>query len=112
MISMTREELEKRARGFLRRLRRVLPMDVHIQLSSGNSLVGGGSCPEYLLPTTLVVLDSSRTSPNSLESRLRSQDPAIVLRIEEDKALIDLRTVFPDQESALIVGLQKAFASQ
>jgi L-seryl-tRNA(Ser) seleniumtransferase len=109
MISMTKEGLYKRARNFLRRLRRVLEKDVNIQLSEGNSLVGGGSCPEYFLPTILIVLESSRISPNAIESRLRSQDPPIVLRIEEDKALIDLRTVFADQESTLIAGLQQTF---
>jgi L-seryl-tRNA(Ser) seleniumtransferase len=112
MISMTREELSKRARGFIRRLRRVLTKDVNIQLSEGNSLVGGGSCPEYLLPTILIVLESSRVSPNTVETRLRSQDPPVILRIEEDKTLIDLRTVFANQESTLIAGLHKAFAVQ
>jgi L-seryl-tRNA(Ser) seleniumtransferase len=109
MISMTKEELHKRARNFLRRLRRVLAKEVNVQLSEGNSLVGGGSCPEYALPTILIVLESDRISPNTIESRLRLQDPPIILRIVEDKALIDLRTVFVDQESTLMAGLQKAF---
>jgi L-seryl-tRNA(Ser) seleniumtransferase len=112
MISMTREELRRRARSFSRRLRAALPEGVDIQLSKGNSLVGGGSCPEYLLPTTLIILWSSGVSPNTIESRLRSQNPPIIIRLEEDKALIDLRTVFSGQESALVEGLRKAFSPQ
>lgn len=112
MISMTREELRRRAKRFLRRLRAALPEEVDVHLSEGNSLVGGGSCPEYLLPTTLIILGSNSLSPNTIESRLRFQDPPIIIRLEEDKALVDLRTVFPGQESALLDGLRKAFSPQ
>ena len=112
MITMTGDELKKRAQGFLRRLRAVLPETVRAQLLAGNSLVGGGSCPEYDIPTTLVAIESSRVSPNAIESRLRTQDPAIILRLEEDKALIDLRTVFPAQEKALLDGIKKAVGSR
>ncbi len=111
MMAMTSEEIHKRARGFSRKLRAAVPDDVHIQLAKGNSLVGGGSCPEYPLPTTLIVLESDRVSPNTIESRLRSQDLPIILRLEEDKALLDLRTVFTSQESLLIEGLSKALSN-
>jgi hypothetical protein len=40
-----------------------------------------------------------------LEQRLRSQDPPIIVRLEEDRALVDLRTVFEWQESPLRKGL-------
>ena len=112
MITMTGDELKKRAQSFLRRLRAVLPETVRAQLLAGNSLVGGGSCPEYDIPTTLVAIESSGVSPNAIESRLRTQDPAIILRLEEDKALIDLRTVFPAQEKALLDGIKKAVGSR
>ncbi len=111
MIAMTKEELNKRARSFSRKLKAALPEGIKIQLSEGSSLVGGGSCPEYVLPTTLIILESSRPSPNTIESRLRLQDPPIILRLEEDKVLIDLRTVFPAQEPALVEGLRKAVSS-
>jgi L-seryl-tRNA(Ser) seleniumtransferase len=112
MIAMTNQELHKRARSFARKLRRALPEGMRVQLAEGSSLVGGGSCPEYSLPTTLVVLESSSISANTIESRLRSQDPPIILRLEEDQALVDLRTVFPEQESTLIAGLCRAVGSR
>ena len=112
MIAMTGDALKKRAQRFTRRLRVSLPTTVHVQLLPGNSLVGGGSCPEYHIPTTLIALESKGVSPNTIESRLRSQDPAIILRLEEDKALIDLRTVFPAQETTLLEGVKKAVSSK
>jgi L-seryl-tRNA(Ser) seleniumtransferase len=111
MIAMTREELQRRARRFQRRLRNRIPQGVRVRISEGGSVVGGGSCPEYRLPTVLITLESDSVRPNLIEQRLRSQDPPIILRLEEDKAVIDLRTVFPEQEAALIEGIQKAVAS-
>ncbi len=109
MIAMTQEELRRRAVAFSRRLRSQLPRDVRVTLIPGDSVVGGGSCPECHLPTTLVAVESERTRPNLAESRLRAQDPPIVLRVEEDKLLIDLRTIFPSQERTLMEGLCRAF---
>jgi len=111
MIAMTSRELRGRARGFSRRLRAGFPEGVQVHLSEGSSVVGGGSCPESHLPTTLIVIESDSARPNAIETRLRSQDPPIILRLEEDKVLIDLRTVFPAQEPALIEALQKAVGS-
>ncbi len=108
MIAMTDKELGRRARSFSRKLKAGLSEDIRVRLIPGNSVVGGGSCPECRLPTTLIALDSGRTRPNVIESRLRSQDPPIILRLEEDQVLVDLRTVFPSQERALIDGLRKA----
>jgi L-seryl-tRNA(Ser) seleniumtransferase len=111
MIAMTAQDLSRRARRFARRMKARLPEGARIHLLTGNSVVGGGSCPECQLPTTLIALESSRLSPNTIESRLRSQEPPIILRMEEDKLLADLRTVFPAQESTLMEGLCKAVVS-
>ncbi len=108
MISAGNQELNKRSRSFSRRLRTKLPEGIKVHLSGGESVVGGGSCPDCHLPTTLVAIDCEQPSPNTIESRLRAQDPPIIIRLEEDRVLIDLRTVFPAQEPILIEGLVKA----
>lgn len=110
MIAMTAADLKKRAGAFARRLKSALPSDVRVSLAEGSSVVGGGSCPECRLPTTLIALEVAHTGPNAIESRLRLQDPAIIVRLEMDRCLIDLRTVFPEQEPFLISGIQKALA--
>jgi L-seryl-tRNA(Ser) seleniumtransferase len=108
MIAMTSQELRKRAQSFSRKLRHGLGEGIRIQLLRGDSVIGGGSCPECRLPTTLIALESISVRPNTIESRLRSQDPPIILRLEEDRVLIDLRTVLSSQESTLIEGLKSA----
>lgn len=110
MISMSREEIRVRARAFVRRARKRLSQGVRLELIEGNSVVGGGSCPESSLPTFLIALVSDKHKANTLESRLRLQDPPVIPRVEEDRTLIDLRTVFPAQESALLDALCQALS--
>jgi L-seryl-tRNA(Ser) seleniumtransferase len=111
MITLSLQDMKKRAQSFARRLRSRLPEGIRVHLIDGNSVVGGGSCPECLLPTKLIALESNSVRPATIESRLRLQSPAIIIRIEDDRALIDLRTVFPAQEALLIEAVCKAVAS-
>jgi L-seryl-tRNA(Ser) seleniumtransferase len=110
MLSMTQSQLRRRSSRFLRRLRLQLPADSRVGLIEGNSVVGGGSCPDVNLATVLVALTSDRVSPGTIEQRLRSQSPPIIIRVENDRALLDLRTVFPSQEIALLDGVVQALA--
>lgn len=110
MIAADQADLKRRARRFLRKLKPRLPAEANARLCEGESVVGGGSCPGFSLPTTLIALESGRLSPNTIESRLRSQEPAIILRLDENRVLLDLRTVFPEQEPALIDGILRAVA--
>jgi L-seryl-tRNA(Ser) seleniumtransferase len=105
MISISLGELETRAGAFLERLKPRMPSDTSATLIEGSSVVGGGSCPESSLPTRLIALESARRTAGDLEANLRSQDPPTILRIEDNRALVDLRTVFPDEEDALLEGL-------
>jgi len=110
LISTKADEIRDRSRRFARRLRLRIPSGLDVKLIQGSSVVGGGSCPECHLPTSLLALESDRHRPNRIEARLRAQNPPVILRLEEDRALIDLRTVFPEQENGLLDGLVKALA--
>ena len=68
----------------------------------GASAVGGGSAPGVALPTWLVAVEKDGLSADALESRLRQLAPPIVARIERDRLLLDLRTVFPEQDAQLV----------
>ena len=71
------------------------------QLVEGASAVGGGSAPGVELPTWLIALTRHGTSAADLEQRLRTGSPPVVARIEDDRVLLDLRTVLPDQDDEL-----------
>ena len=110
MISMQAGEIRNRARRFIRRSRGKLPVGAALELIEGKSVIGGGSCPDTTLPTTLLALVSDKRGPNQIESHLRLQDPPILIRIEDERAVADLRTVLPGEEPILLAGICRALA--
>ncbi len=71
------------------------------------STVGGGSLPEATLPTYVLALRPRH--PMTFLARLRAQEPPIIARVEDDAVLFDPRTVFPEQEEALLAGIRRAW---
>ena len=71
---------------------------------AGESAVGGGSLPSETLPTWLLALDVNK--PDKFLAQLRKQNPPVIARTENDRVLLDPRTVLPEQEGALLVALQ------
>jgi len=69
-------------------------------VSKSESTVGGGSLPEESMPT--FVLSLSVKSPDKFLKKLREANPPIIARVEEDRVLLDPRTVFEEQEAKLI----------
>ena len=68
-------------------------------------MVGGGSAPYAILPTKLISVACEGLSVTQLEVKLRNQAPPIIGRIEDDKFLIDLRTVHKNEEKELQTAL-------
>lgn len=107
MMRMSIEEIQSRAHGLAAMLE---GLPVEVDLVEGQSLPGGGATPEQTLPTTLVRLKSQAgDSSDSLQRRLRLNDPPIVVRCEDDRILIDLRTVFPGEDVTISDSLRRVF---
>jgi L-seryl-tRNA(Ser) seleniumtransferase len=71
----------------------------------GLSTIGGGSAPGSGLPTRLVALDRGGLSADALDSRLRGLDTPVIGRIEEDRLLLDLRTVSDEEDEEIATAL-------
>ncbi len=97
MISMTREQVRVRAEAWAKELGRG-------EVVESESTVGGGSLPEESLPT--FVLSLKVRSPDNFLARLRAQNPPVIARTENDRVLLDPRTVLPEQDHLLISILQ------
>jgi len=67
----------------------------------GRSAVGGGSLPGQTLPTALLAIDAE-AGPDAFAASLRQGAVPVVARIENDRVLLDPRTVLPDQDFAVI----------
>ena len=65
--------------------------------------IGGGSLPGDTMPSVGLWVPCAK--PAALARRLRLGDPPIVGRIEDDRMLLDLRTVDPADDAALLAAL-------
>jgi L-seryl-tRNA(Ser) seleniumtransferase len=100
MIRQSKSEIRARAERLNARIQgRVI---------EGESVAGGGSTPEQKLPTWLIALNTGNAA--ATERRLRTGTPPVIARIEDDCVVLDLRTVFPDQEEGLVRAVQCAQA--
>lgn len=70
-------------------------------LVAGASAIGGGSAPGVTVPTMLVRLAHDGWSADRLESWLRTLDPPVVARIQDDAVMLDPRTVDPADDAYL-----------
>jgi L-seryl-tRNA(Ser) seleniumtransferase len=62
--------------------------------------VGGGAFPAASLPTRLVRI--TVPAPARLDRELRAAEPPVVARVADDRLVIDLRTVQPEEEATLL----------
>ncbi|MBI3210529.1 MAG: L-seryl-tRNA(Sec) selenium transferase [Candidatus Solibacter usitatus] len=103
MIRMSQTQIRDRATALLPKL-----TGLDAEIVDGESVIGGGSTPEQSLPTALIAIRAADVV--GAEARLRRTDPPVIARISEDRILIDLRTVFPEEEQALAISLARACA--
>ena len=98
MMHLTKEAIGERARKMAARIARPT---VKAELVDGESILGGGAAPSSVLPTIVLALTCDGLSADELAARLRGSDPPIIARVDEGRVLLDLRTVFPEQDVAL-----------
>ena len=96
MIAAPLEEMQRRAQSWAKMLGQG-------EVIAGESTVGGGSLPGEMLMTRLLALEAR--SPNRLLGRLRQQQPPVIARLQEDRIVLDPRTVLPEQEEAMLRAL-------
>ena len=115
MMQLSQMQIRTRAQALISEIHgrsgRSAPSGITVQLVDGESLIGGGSAPSAVLPTTLIALASPTLSANELAIRLRGSTPPIIARVEEGRVLFDLRTVFPAQDEVLRQVLAEIAAS-
>ncbi|HKZ43667.1 MAG TPA: L-seryl-tRNA(Sec) selenium transferase [Anaerolineales bacterium] len=99
MISVKEEALKSRVEGWIKIIGQG-------EIMKGTSTIGGGSLPGETLDTWLLGLEGN--NPDQFLDRLRSQEPAIIGRIENDMILLDPRTVPMEQEKYFLDGLLKS----
>ena len=105
MISAPVQLLEERALSWSQALSSV--PNVASKVESSRSAIGGGSLPGETLPTRVLSLDCGAMEGGAvaLMQRLRKGKPPVIARIEDDRVLLDPRTVPPEMEDRLLQSL-------
>jgi L-seryl-tRNA(Ser) seleniumtransferase len=98
MLGMDAEEVRRRARALVEQLRG----NVSAELVDGFSTVGGGSAPGSALPTVLMAATHASVAATGLEALLRRSNPHVIARIQDQRVMIDLRTVSPGEDALLL----------
>lgn len=93
MLTLPSKEIDKRAKSLCRRLRKYSPGNFHIEIRDDNSRVGGGALPLQDIPTKVASIRPIHISVEILEERLRRYDPPIIARIDDNRLLLDVRTL-------------------
>lgn len=66
-----------------------------------HAFLGGGSMPTRQIKTWCVAVTPARGTVDQLAADLRTGEPAVFGRVQQNQLLIDLRTVFPAQDAQL-----------
>ena len=106
MMTASAEDLETRARALADELDRALETrGVKTGAAAMESVTGGGSIPEQTLTSWGIVVSHPEMAVDEIASSLRRAEVPVVTRIEEDRLLIDLRSVAPGDDDLLAATL-------
>ena len=106
MMSLSQSEIGARAEVLVEELR-ADTRKIRVEIIDGESVVGGGAAPSSVLPTRLLAVTGEGLSADELLTRLRNSEPPVIARVEEGRVLIDLRTVFPEQDCLVANALSR-----
>jgi len=107
MLTVTQEELKKKAKTLFRQITRKAKDAYEMSVEKDFSQAGGGSLPLQTLPTWVVTLIPKSFSVAELDKRLRKHHPPIVARINQERLLIDVRTVFAHEMPIISEALER-----
>ncbi len=107
MIAAEATALRRRARRWMQVVRSA---GATAEVVPARSMVGGGSLPGEGLDSFACAVAASGGEAQSLAARLRRGSPAVVARIEDDRVLLDPRTVDPREDAAVASALRVALA--
>ncbi len=102
MITMPESIIKKRAIKLCDKLSMIAADKADFTAEATIGRVGGGALPTQELKSRAIKIAPKKMSASDLESALRGSSPPIIARIEEEKIILDLRTIQPDEEEEIL----------
>ncbi len=101
MLTEDNKVLKKRAQSLLRRIKSKIKDSCDTLVVETVSRVGGGACPEFDLPSWAVSFVPKNMKISELERDFRALEYPVIGKVENEKFLIDVRTI-QDRELVLL----------
>ncbi len=111
MITASEESVRQRAMNFLDRVKKSLDDRGDFVLVRVNSRVGGGAMPEQDIASWAVAVRPGNMKMSRLEQLLRHAPVPVVGRVEDDRLLLDMRTIADDEIGVLAESLHSALTA-
>ena len=109
MLAMSAEELAVRAEALAGAIAQAAP-GLDVQQADGVGYLGSGALPMEQLPTRLVTVAAPGVKASELARRLRMDEACVFTRIEDDRIVLDVRTL-TDQDVAAVAEAMGRIAS-
>jgi len=93
MLAESLSSVSRRSQAIARAIRQTGIGKLGVEIVSGTTEFGSGALPTQGIPTRLVAVTPTDMSTQTLAGRLRRATPPLFTRIENDRLLIDARTV-------------------
>jgi len=103
MMRSSKEEISRRAEAVAGGVQSSV---LKVEIVDGESVIGGGAAPSAVLLTRLLAVTREGLSADEISARLRGAEPPVIARVEDGRVLLDLRTVFPEQDENVIAALR------
>jgi L-seryl-tRNA(Ser) seleniumtransferase len=99
--------VKKRAQKLITKLQKENFDSLIFSLHEDFAAAGGGSLPTQKIPTILVAIKNKKMSASKMEEKLRKIEIPVIVRVDKDEILLDLRTVAEDEFTFIIEGLRQ-----
>ncbi|HUU01190.1 MAG TPA: L-seryl-tRNA(Sec) selenium transferase [Myxococcota bacterium] len=109
MLLAEPRELEARARHLLAQINEACP-DIAAEVIQVSGQVGGGAMPLVELGGFAVVLDPPSGDALEFAAALRAGDPPVLARLQKERVILDVRTMFEAEQLGLVAGAVRSAA--
>ncbi|UCF57832.1 MAG: L-seryl-tRNA(Sec) selenium transferase [Deltaproteobacteria bacterium] len=110
MICQPYKVLKTKTQRLAKMIGRLNTRNFSLNQLDGISRVGGGAFPLLELPTRLLCLIPKKLSAHQIEEWLRSYNPPIIVRVERDNVLLDVRTIQEKELKAMAQAIKELAA--
>ena len=111
-LTEPQSDVKKRAHKLLAKLKKAGLSDLAYEIRETKAAAGGGSLPTEDIPSVAVAVKSFRLSSSRMEVKLRQATPPVIVRVDENEILIDLRTVDETEFVFVVDGLRQATSNE